>query len=341
VQNFEAFRSRYGDLPEMVGQFRKHLSHVGESITLTGPVGEPIQTVAYSASWHLITDSLGFSLVPAQENLAKSWISRADWRPSSDINGSPGQSDPAPPTFPRVIIRTVYFDPGSATSYTLQLRNMTYGAVDLSGWFISDNLRIPAKFRVPDGTIIPSGRVLDLKSSWMDQNSYSRLLVPPTGGELFLISADSLGCLKGYFYGFKYGTAARFSSADGDADGIPDAWEMSMGINCFSGTGENGAFGDPDGDGVSNFDEFISGTNPLDPHSFLFIKSLQPGLVGNSIRFQVTRGRTYTLYYLDYLSGGPWQILQTLPSQTRDGEMEIIDSQVSSSTARFYRLGVP
>ena len=47
---------------------------------------------------------------------------------------------------------------------------------------------------------------------------------------------------------------------DGDLDGLPDAWEMAnFGTLGYDGDGPNG---DPDGDGISNLDEFNEHRNP-------------------------------------------------------------------------------
>jgi hypothetical protein len=52
------------------------------------------------------------------------------------------------------------------------------------------------------------------------------------------------------------------AATDRDHDGLPDAWENAYGLNSASADGDDGPSGDPDGDGVSNLDEFRAGTNP-------------------------------------------------------------------------------
>jgi len=50
------------------------------------------------------------------------------------------------------------------------------------------------------------------------------------------------------------------NSLDADGDGLPDAWELQY----FGGLAQNAA-GDPDGDGVSNLQEYLLGRNPAKP----------------------------------------------------------------------------
>ncbi|MEP4076206.1 LamG-like jellyroll fold domain-containing protein [Haloferula sp.] len=55
-------------------------------------------------------------------------------------------------------------------------------------------------------------------------------------------------------------------NGDNDADGLPDEWELTYGLGFSSATGasgDDGASGDPDGDLLSNLEEYNNGTNPV------------------------------------------------------------------------------
>ncbi len=90
---------------------------------------------------------------------------------------------------------------------------------------------------------------------------------------------------------------------DNDNDGLPDSWEIAH----FGNTTSQRSEGDPDGDGVSNLDEFLDGTNPTSN------TSLRPRLTayseaGGSVTVEPMKlsydlGETVTLTATPFASG--------------------------------------
>lgn len=56
-------------------------------------------------------------------------------------------------------------------------------------------------------------------------------------------------------------------ATDVDGDGLPDNWEVAHGLDPNDPTGENGAWGDPDLDGLNNRAEYLAGTDPWNSDS--------------------------------------------------------------------------
>src|SRR5207244_1401217 len=73
-------------------------------------------------------------------------------------------------------------------------------------------------------------------------------------------------------------------TVDADANGLPDWWELQY-FGHLTGTNPNA---DADGDGLSNLQEYVADTNPLDSGSTLRITSAQ--LVTNGVRVSWTGG---------------------------------------------------
>ncbi|HYG24226.1 MAG TPA: CotH kinase family protein [Verrucomicrobiae bacterium] len=125
--------------------------------------------------------------------------------------------------------------------------------------------------------------------------------------------------------------------ADSDSDGLPDTWEMENELDHLSDEGFDGRDGDPDGDGMSNWQEFIAGTLASNPASRLMVSS---SIAGEHVilSFSATAGRSYSLQQRVTLES-EWQFAQDFPAS---GEHRVLTiTNALSDGTRFYRVVTP
>ena len=158
LSGLAAFQSRYGTSIRILGTFTGGLNNAGDDLTLLVLFGETILDFSYSDDWQPATDGAGFSLVVVNENAAvTAWNSATQWRASAVGSGSPGQTDPAAPSRPGILINEILANGDAAPTDAIELLNPTANDVDVGGWFLTDNhLGVPGKFAIPAGTIVPA-----------------------------------------------------------------------------------------------------------------------------------------------------------------------------------------
>jgi hypothetical protein len=92
--------------------------------------------------------------------------------------------------------------------------------------------------------------------------------------------------------------------ADTDGDGMPDSYELA---NNFNLNDPADAAQDADGDRITNFQEYLAGTNPRDSNSVLRITRLRPQGSDLVLSFLSVTGKTYALERATNLPALFWQ----------------------------------
>jgi hypothetical protein len=212
VKNTNAFVARYGSGLPLAGQYAPYqLNNAGERLQLLDASGEEVLDFTYDNKWYPVTDGLGFSLVVVDEHAqTDAWSQASNWRPSGQVGGSPGATDPAPsPIVPVVISEILTRSETPPPTDSIELYNPTATSADLGGWFLTDDFTMPQKYRIPSGTILPPGCYVVFNESQFNPtpglgNSFA---LGADGDEVYLFSGDAATNLTGYYHGFTFGAA--------------------------------------------------------------------------------------------------------------------------------------
>jgi hypothetical protein len=135
-------------------------------------------------------------------------------------------------------------------------------------------------------------------------------------------------------------TAVRLADlviVDSDGDGMPDWWEDKFGLN--KGSSADASL-DLDGDGESNLNEFLAGTDPGNPASVFHVITIQPEADAFRIIWSSVGGKGYRVQTNGNLTG-PFGDFSPLITAAGAGEAttNFLDpGVVTNAAARYYRV---
>jgi hypothetical protein len=112
-----------------------------------------------------------------------------------------------------VLINEALTRPAPPFEDAIELFNPGTNDVDISGWFLTDDFDVPAKYVMPSGAFVPAGGYLALDAHAFNPPNDDPLAggfgLADLGEEIYLFSADASGELTGFVHGFSYGAAEK------------------------------------------------------------------------------------------------------------------------------------
>ncbi len=135
-----------------------------------------------------------------------------------------------------------------------------------------------------------------------------------------------------------FGTVTNLVLADFDGDGLGDAWEVTyFGTNATNNAGN--ALLDPDGDGMSNRDEFLSGTNPTNAASVL--KILLSTTNSAPWSFIAQPNLSYSVQWRSNLTTMAWTNLTSIFAQPLLRTVDVNTATAPPGAERYLRIVTP
>ncbi|MBT6168924.1 MAG: hypothetical protein HOH94_15770, partial [Verrucomicrobia bacterium] len=216
VNDLSAFQKIYGEGRNslIAGEFGGSLNNDGELLELRGE-DSLIQSINFASSgtWPTRADN-GRSLVLVDLSAPSNG---ASWTASRSLLGSPGRSEPSTIEVPNIYVNEVITN-GAADA--IEIFNPNGTSIDLGGWWLTDDLGKPEKFKIPNDSIIPPNGFLVFNESDFnpdpepdeDTTETTSFGLSSGGEEVFLLSATPSGERTDYVHGFTFGdSAAGFS----------------------------------------------------------------------------------------------------------------------------------
>ncbi|HUS36947.1 MAG TPA: hypothetical protein VM680_16500 [Verrucomicrobiae bacterium] len=172
-------------------------------------------------------------------------------------NGAPNVAIPVIPFYGGNV--SINLPPGTQAAYRIDV------PTEATRWKHTSAHALGVQLFIEQGTLPTKGNTDDWRSPNAPNTSLNQYLLSPwpwiAGQPYFLVITNTTAQSQDVTFAMD---GRNYQTDDNDNDALPDAWE----IQYFGNNGVQIASGDPDRDGVTNYDEYLQGTNPNDALSF-------------------------------------------------------------------------
>jgi hypothetical protein len=142
------------------------------------------------------------------------------------------------------------------------------------------------------------------------------------------------------------GTISRIAAitlnvpVDSNGDGIPDAWMWTyFGHPTGQAVDNSRATDDADGDGVSNFAEYLSGTNPTNAQSYLHLISTTLATNGIRVGWTTVTGHSYIVQAAGVVNSNFTDISPVINAPAGgESTTNFLDTAATNQVLRYYRV---
>ncbi|HKS38900.1 MAG TPA: lamin tail domain-containing protein, partial [Verrucomicrobiae bacterium] len=210
VRDLASFAARYDTNGVMIasGVFSGRLDNGGERLTLVDASDNVIHAFSYgdSGDWPERADGSGSSLEVV--NTRGDYDDPDNWNSSAEYLGTPGRTSIGP--IVSVVINEVLSHTDPPLEDAVELFNPTTSAVDISGWYLSDDVAVLKKFRIPNNAVIQPGAYAvfyeaQLNAPANGTNAFT--FDSAHGDEAWLTAADAAGNLTFFVDNVDFGAS--------------------------------------------------------------------------------------------------------------------------------------
>lgn len=200
------------------------------------------------------------------------------------------------------------------------------------GWYVDDVFVYPGTGSGDWISVAPTSGSLPAASAetlWVDMSAADLGAGTWWPAEIRVAADQDAGDATAAVVFVVYGGGSDF-----DADQMSDEWEIAHGFNPSDASDRDL---DQDGDGQSNYAEFVAGTDPWNTESYFRAEAmaLDPSL---RVRFNAVSGRVYRLQLSTNLMSGYWS---NIAERVADSNaVQWLDHPATPQGLRYYRMTV-